>query len=178
MEVGDRFVVNGVVNQAAGIVRINLANNQTNDIAIHMRADIHLNRFIWDSFINGQWTGQEHSPLPYRAGQPYEVSMELTQTTFEINFNGNHLYSYRKRTPSYHQTSTAQLFGTHTTNWIELVCKNSPVTPTRPPRPPRPSPGRPPRPGHGGGNGYGGHGHGRRYDDNSSGSSSSSDESC
>lgn len=176
MEIGDRFVVNGRINDYANIVRINLNINESSIIAIHMRADINeRNTLVWDSWIPPRgWTGREYSPLPWQTGQPYEVAIELTANTFDIYFNNAFLYSYKKRTPAYQAIAASSLVGTHTTNWIELACKNPPITTTtRRPRPPGNGHGH----GHGNGQGHG-HGHGHGGGKFSSSSSSGSDESC
>ncbi|XP_032597538.1 uncharacterized protein LOC116806003 [Drosophila grimshawi] len=111
LDVGDSFTFSGLIPKKSKEFEINfLCNNDTNDVAFHMKSLFSHKRIIRNSKIYNVWGHEEQSTTPYRPGERFAVQVLVTDSCYLIAINGQHYTQYSHRLP-YNSVATLEVKG-------------------------------------------------------------------
>ncbi|XP_073719405.1 galectin-5-like [Misgurnus anguillicaudatus] len=114
---GKSFTVRGVINPNPYRIEFNLRHRF--GIAFHYNPRFDQNRVVCNTW-DGQW-GPEEFPagMPFKACQPFEISISCTDHSFNVCVNGQHVCSYKHRFLSLNEIDVFEVLGDLQINHVD-----------------------------------------------------------
>ncbi|XP_075773318.1 galectin-4 isoform X2 [Pelodiscus sinensis] len=115
-------VVRGFVPQGAKSFRINFTMGRSKDIALHINPRVNERLVVRNSRLNGQW-GSEERELPhnpFQPGQYFDLSIRCGNQRFKVFANGQPLFNYAHRCPSFQQIDTLAIDGDVVLSYVQF----------------------------------------------------------
>ncbi|XP_041831530.1 galectin-8 [Melanotaenia boesemani] len=99
LSVGRSIIIKGEIKQTAQCFAVNLREQSSSNIALHLNPRLKKGVFIRNSFLSECW-GPEESKLalfPFTTGQYFEMIILCDSQHFKVAVNGNHQLDYKHR---------------------------------------------------------------------------------
>ncbi|XP_058136190.1 galectin-4 isoform X2 [Dasypus novemcinctus] len=116
------IIVKGYVLPSAKRFTINLKENASGDVALHINPRVDEGAVVRNSHLGGSW-GREERSLPHNPfgpGQFFELSIRCGLDRFKVFANGQHLFDYSHRLKAFQKVDMVEIHGDVTLSYVQI----------------------------------------------------------
>ncbi|XP_008317495.1 galectin-8 [Cynoglossus semilaevis] len=110
---GLHITIKGQVSMYPHSFSVNICNNRTENIALHLSPRMKSGVFIRNSYLSGTW-GEEERELPFfpfSPGEYFEILILCQPHQFKLAVNGSHLFEFRHRVQDLSSINQLEVMG-------------------------------------------------------------------
>nr|XP_043887735.1 galectin-6-like isoform X2 [Solea senegalensis]XP_043887736.1 galectin-6-like isoform X3 [Solea senegalensis] len=107
------IIIRGMVPYGAKKMSFNFMVSRSQDIAFHLNPRVKDSIVVRNSKIGGAWGHEERevNMNPFREGQYFDMSIRCGNGRFKVFVNGEHLFNFAHRLPSFNEIDRVEIEG-------------------------------------------------------------------